>query len=507
MANAPADLGALTVSRAAPPIRYPHRWVSRVVIPLALVAGFVALAAWSAWDLVVPATEVTVIPVRVQTGAVEVAGQELFKANGWIEPRPLAVDVPVQTEGMYLVTEVLVNPGERVSRGQLLVRLDEARATLDLEAAEKKHARQLAAVAAAKADLTKAGVAVTNAAAAVKLAKAEGESETTAATADVAQAEARVRSADLAATVERDLWESKAVTSDVRYRQALQALEVAKAERDAATAKLTKTRTAAEVKTRQAELAAAAAEAERASVAARAEEAAHEAANAEVEVRKMKLERDRTRIVAPIDGAVMQLHVRVGSVAGGKSAMGESRGAVATLYDPKKLQVRVEVPVARFALVRSGQPAEIEAEDVLPGVKIPGTVLYDTHLANVSRNSVPVKVALPDDPPAQLRPEMIASVRFRAPAGADKPKTETTRRLVVPRRLLVTEGDQMRVWVVEAVRGRAGLRPVELADGERDRTGETAEVVGGLNPTDKLIATGRESLTPGQRVRIVGEDR
>lgn len=71
-----------------------------------------------------------------------------------------------------------------------------------------------------------------------------------------------------------------------------------------------------------------------------------------------------------------------------------------TLYDPKKLQVRVEVPVAKFALVRSGQPAEVEVEDVLPGVKIAGTVLYDTHQANVSRNSVPVKVALPDDPPA-----------------------------------------------------------------------------------------------------------
>jgi HlyD family secretion protein len=120
---------------------------------------------------------------------------------------------------------------------------------------------------------------------------------------------------------------------------------------------------------------------------------------------------------------------------------------------------------------------------------------------------VPVKVALPDDPPTQLRPDMIASVRFRAPVGADRPKVEATRRLVVPRRLLVTEGDQVRVWVVDAVRGRAELRAVELAEGEKDRTGETAEVVGGLNPTDKLIATGRESLTPGQRLRIVGEDR
>ena len=63
------------------------------------------------------------------------------------------------------------------------------------------------------------------------------------------------------------------------------------------------------------------------------------------------------------------------------------------------------------------------------------------------------------------------------------------------------------MWVVDPVTGRAELRAVELAPGEKDRSGETAEVVGGLNPTDKLIATGREQLKPGSRVKVVGEDR
>lgn len=506
MANSHADLGALTVARAAPDtptIRYPRRWLSRVVVPLVLVAGFAGLVVWSAWDLLVPATEVKVVPVRVQSGTVEVAGQELFKANGWIEPRPQAIDVPVQTEGMYLVKEVLVTPGERVATGQLLVRLDDTRAALDLDSLEKKHRRRLAAARAAKADAKKAEVTLTNATANVNLAKSEGDAEVTATTADVKRAEAGVRSAELTANVERDLWESKAVSSDVRYRQAFQMLEVAKTERDAAAAKLAKARVGAEVRVRQAELAVAAATADVASMTARAEEADQDAADAEVEVRKGKLEQERTRIVAPIDGVVMQLNVRVGSVVGGKTTVPEHKDAVVTLYDPKKLQVRVEVPVAKFAMVRAGQPAEVEVEDVLPGTKIAGQVLYDTHQANIARNSVPVKVSLPEDVPAQLRPDMIASVRFRAPRGADRPKTETTQRLVVPRRLLVTEGDQTRVWVVEPLSSRAELRAVETIAGD----GEWAEVVGGLNPTDKLIATGRDSLTPGRRVRVIGEDR
>ena len=511
MADPLADLGALTVARtgsATPPLRHPRRWVSRVVVPGAIVAGFAALVLWAAWEEVVPPAAVKVVPVQVQTrGPVEAAGQELFRANGWIEPRPLPIDVPVQTEGMYRVKDVLVNPGERVTAGQPLVRLDDARAVLDLESAETRHAKRLAAVRAAKADVTKAGVGATNAAALVKLAKAEGEADVAAMAAEVTRAEAGVKVAELTAAVERDLWQSKAAGSDVRYRQAVQALEVAKADREVAGSKLAKARTGAEVRVKQAELAAAAAAADLTSVTARADEAQQEAADAGVEVRKAKLERDRAVIASPIDGVVMLLNVRVGSIVGGKGTVPEHKDAVVTLYDPKKLQVRVEVPVAKFALVRAGQPAEVEVEDVLPGKMIAGVVLYDTHQANISRNSVPVKVGLPDDPPRELRPDMIASVRFRAAAGADTPKAEAARRLVIPRRLLLTDGGGPRVWVVDPVRGRAELRAVDLAPGEADRMSETAEVIGGLNPTDKLIATDRESLKPGQRVKVVGEDR
>ena len=124
-------------------LRLPRRWWSRVFLPVLLIAGFGALALWASWDLVSPPVAVKVVPVRVQTGTVEVVGQELFRANGWVEPLPRPIDVPVQTEGMYRVKEVLVNPGDRVTRGKPLVLLDDARAELDLEAAGEA-ARQAA---------------------------------------------------------------------------------------------------------------------------------------------------------------------------------------------------------------------------------------------------------------------------------------------------------------------------------------------------------------------------
>ena len=127
-------------------------------------------------------------------------------------------------------------------------------------------------------------------------------------------------------------------------------------------------------------------------------------------------------MLAPFDGVVMGLHVRPGRTVGGKDSLPESKGAVVTLYDPKQLQVRVEVPVAKFALVRRGGPAEVEVEDVLPGKKLAGVVLYDAHLANVSRNSVPVIVELMGEPPGELRPDMIAAVRFLAPHECGRPE-------------------------------------------------------------------------------------
>jgi multidrug efflux pump subunit AcrA (membrane-fusion protein) len=217
MANPNADLGALSVRRdAAPEIRPPRRWAGRVVVPGVLLAGFAGLAAWSAWDLIVPPRSVTVVPVVVRSGVSdEPAGQELFKANGWIEPRPLPVDVPVQTAGAYRVTAVKVNPGDRVRAGQELVLLDDAAARLDLEAAQKRLAKWRAGVASARAGVTRAEVAARTAAEAVGLAKAEAAAEVRAQQAEVTKADALLAAAELTLKLEEDLRRTSTLSSDV----------------------------------------------------------------------------------------------------------------------------------------------------------------------------------------------------------------------------------------------------------------------------------------------------
>jgi hypothetical protein len=195
----------------------------------------------------------------------------------------------------------------------------------------------------------------------------------------------------------------------------------------------------------------------------------------------------------------------------------------------------VAVKYKDFQFVRPGQHALVEVEEVLPGRRLLGTVLYDTHETNLQLNAVYVKVGLMEYPallfPApwaalgqalthagqratlqelmgrhdRLRPEMIATVHFLAPPVEAKEPGGEILRILVPRQLLVASGDQSQLWIVDQAASRASLRPVVLGPGEKDKKHELVEIAQGLQPTDKVITSGMETLKPGQRIRIIGE--
>jgi multidrug resistance efflux pump len=117
----------------------------------------------------------------------------------------------------------------------------------------------------------------------------------------------------------------------------------------------------------------------------------------------------RMEVKAPVDGVVMVRHVEPGSKL--MLAM-DDRNSMATihLYDPKKLQVRVDVPLADAAKVGVGMGARIVV-GVLPDRTFDGVVSRIVQEADVAKNTLQVKVAI-TDPDAALKPEMLARVRF-----------------------------------------------------------------------------------------------
>jgi hypothetical protein len=153
--------------------------------------------------------------------------------------------------------------------------------------------------------------------------------------------------------------------------------------------------------------------------------------------------------------------------------------------------------------VQIGQPVTIETA----AMKTPltGRVLWLTTRADIQKNTLQVKVAI-NDPPQVITPEMLGQVTFLAAPQPVSAETagEDPLRLLVPRSLVADDEGVASIWVANMEKSAAERKQVELG---RAGTDQFVEVTSGLDPTSKLIVGGRESLAPGMRIRIAGEDR
>ena len=223
---------------------------------------------------------------------------------------------------------------------------------------------------------------------------------------------------------------------------------------------------------------------------------------AQLAVDAAELQLQRMVVRAPVAGRVLELLARPGAnMTRSDSRSTQAAFAVASLYDPNKLQVRADVRLQDVPLVDPGQPVRIETASVR-GV-IEGEVLRVTSSANIQKNTLEVKVAI-KSPPPMIRPEMLVQVTFLAPeeSATGSESSQPPRRLLVPRQLVEEAPEGNTVWIAGA-EGAARRQRVTLGN-----TGSAAlvEVIEGLTATDKLISGGRAGLRDNQRIKITGED-
>ena len=505
------DLKHLAVDRTSPTVRSiapPPRIWSRYVLPGALIVGFRGVMAWSARDSLLPAQGVTVMPVIFSESAVQTEGAPLFKAAGWVEPRPTTVQATALAEGV--VERLLVIEGQRVEEGQEVARLidrdaelalAESKADLALKRAELQSAQaalaaaettlqypvQLqAALAEADAMLARAGnelavLPLQIQAAEAKLLFAEQEYEGNRNARDAVSGRsvqrsqsaldaARAMLAELQAKQPRLKLEAEA---QQRRRDALQKQLDLKTDEIRAVAESTAAVAAAEARLRQAKVA--------------------------VDIAQLRF--DRMSVRAPSDGVILALVAPPGKRVMGQSAIGEPEAStVVTLYDPQRLQVRADVRLEDVPKVQLGQRVEIETPSA--GKPLAGEVLAITSLTDIQKNTLQVKVTI-KDPPDRVKPDMLVQVTFLAPK-IDTSATATSHkmRVFVPRSLVETGEGGNTVWLADLTAGVARRKPVQLGAA---LPGGLVEVEG-LTPADKLIVAGRESLNDGDRIRVTGDD-
>ena len=506
------DLQQLALDRGRPARSGPPRhWLTRYVLPLAIVLAFAGVWGWSAGSSLLPSKPVSVVPVVVTRAAVREAGTPLFQAAGWIEPRPGPTVVSALAEGV--VEELLVVEGQMVTAGQPVARLIAIDAELALRQAEAELELKQAEVLGAEATLA-AAEAQLREPVHLRAALAEAESASAKAKAELKNLPFERQSAQAALALAEQTRRGKSAAGDAVAARSLQRAESELQAARAAVEQLEARRPALEEQAqalvrrrealaRQLELkteenrAVKAAEAALAAAQARREQA-------EVTVEAAKLRLTRMVLRAPTAGRVLAVHARPG-----KRLMGLNPGSehdsstVVSLYDPGLLQVRADVRLEDIPQVRPGQAVRIETAAI--PTPLSGKVLAVTSAADIQKNTLQVKVALLE-PPEVVRPEMLAQLTFLAPEPPPEASSEPEQeplRLLVPRNLVISDAEGSHVWIADQTAQAARKVPVTLG---RAGTEELVEVVEGLTPLDKLIVEGRHGLEPGTRIRLVNAD-
>ncbi|MGI9430410.1 MAG: efflux RND transporter periplasmic adaptor subunit [Bythopirellula sp.] len=507
------DLRELAIDRGGtdlPRVRTRRHVLSRYVTPFVLLFGFLSLVVWASWEVVFPPRAVTVIPVISTTAEVRQAGTPLFKAAGWVEPRPTPVRVAALAPGV--VEQLLVVEDQPVKKNEAIAELvkDDAklaheRALADLKLREAELAEEKAALAAAETRFKQpVHLEATLGAGEASLAKIETELQnlpyvTRRADADY-EATRRVYESKLAAKgvvagVDIDVAKSKmesakALVEELRDRaETLQKQEKALIQRrDALKTQLELL--ADEIKAKD--------EAYARLLAAQAR-----VALAKVVVAEAKLRLDRMTVRAPIDGRVFRLVAHPGArIGSGLTQMSGFDGStVVTMYDPWQLQIRVDVRFEDIPEVSLKQPVEIDN----PALSSPilGDVLFISSEADIQKNTLQVKVAISDPPPV-FKPEMLVDVTFLAPEQSERTSPPSKElRLYVPQQFLHQNEDSSFVWLADQSEGVA--RTVQVETGVIGNNG-LVEITSGLTIGSRIISSGSDELKDGERIIVTNED-
>jgi HlyD family secretion protein len=511
--SAEVDIRQLAIVRedVATPLAKRRRHVlSRYVVPVLLICGFVSLLAWTGRDRLMPPKEVWVVPVMASQSVVQHEGTPLFQAAGWVEPRPTPIRVPALAPGvverLLVVQDQAVKAGEPVA---MLVsqdaKLARDRAAADLRLNEAALNEVLAEVQAAHTKFAQP----------VHLQAALGEADATLAaiTTELKNLPFETRRAEAALEfAEKDYkgkQSAKGSISERTVNEAKSTFETAQAmaeELRARDATLTAQQTALTqrrdaLKT-QLELLADETQAKQ-QADAKLQGASAKVEQAKVSLAEAELRLERMTVRAPVDGRVYQLVAFPGAtLIGGMSQVANADAStVVTLYQPEMLQVRADVRFEDIPKVNLGQQVQIR-NPALP-TAITGKVLFVSSEANIQKNTLQVKVGL-DAEPGVLKPEMLVDATFVAPklaATADAASEEM--RIYIPQQAVLHDDAGMFVWVADQSSSRA--RKTLITTGAVG-AGGIQEITRGLTVGSHIIARGQETLHDGDRIRVAGEE-
>ncbi len=211
-----------------------------------------------------------------------------------------------------------------------------------------------------------------------------------------------------------------------------------------------------------------------------AQKANVEAAQAQLDQTQLQL--DDAVVRAPIGGLVARRYVQSGE----KVAMDSQLLSIVNL---SQLEVQAQAAVSDVARVQPGTTADVEIEG-LAGTHFRGRVDRINPSADPGSRSIDLYVSFPNEHNL-VRTGMFANVRLHLSTDRESP--------TLPLSAIQTEAGQPVVWAIHD--GHLARHVVTV--GRRDQESQLAEVLGGIDPGEKVLASRFDNLKDGAPARII----
>jgi RND family efflux transporter MFP subunit len=420
------------------------------ILPIAILIGIMLLLWFTAGASFGGSAEVEVVRARLGDSKVISQNNTSFQAAGWLQADPYPVAVTSLASGV--VNHLYVVEGDQVKAGQVLAELDDSDARLDW-----REAKANVEIAQQEFDVSKREENVLE----QKVAQIKQEVKRQSLELEgVEKSYQRLKRSGAAI--------SELVLEEAEYERLVKQAEVEKVKIGLKVLQSEWEKAQQLVKVRESEI-----------------------NRLKIREERAKLNLDRMKIISPVSGIVEKLYARIGR----KQMLASDQPVsttVATVFDPKNIFARVDVPLADAFKVKLGQQAQVQVEGLKQ--KLPGLVTNLSGEADEQKNTLSVRVRLKEQHP-RLRPEMLVQVSFMAVDS--RPSLESSNQSIYLHPDAILNGQ---VALVNAA-SKIQWRQIEVGPARHENW---VEVLRGLKLGERVVLKPNVALKEGQKVRFGG---
>lgn len=203
--------------------------------------------------------------------------------------------------------------------------------------------------------------------------------------------------------------------------------------------------------------------------------------NAKTTVESARLQLDKTKVVAPIDGVIVDLPYYT------QSTQVDAGSVVAKIMDYQIMYMDVQLPEKYISIIKPGQLAKL-TNYTIPEDTIIGTITQLSPAINADTRTFKGNISI-NNPDLVLRPGMFV----KADIVTDHKDTV----IVIPKNIILSRQRGKTVFIVD--RGVAVERVIETG---LENISET-EVIRGLSKNEKVVTSGFETLSNKSKVKII----